>query len=153
MCVFSVRRHYRDTLHWRNTQPHQLRLLHQLPVVRRHHRRPAVPPLEETQLVPTHQGTDSVDPSTLFQGLCGMVVVLLGRSRFTSYTAASHQGGNSHVYDVDDWINMRSISLWLLLIIILNDPISRLVPKSKAKLVPITYFDLYYELWCQKLVR
>lgn len=74
-CVFSVRRHYRYTLHWRNTQPHQLRLLHQLPVIRRHHRRPAVPPLEETQLVPTHQGTDPVEPSTLFQGQCGMVVL------------------------------------------------------------------------------
>lgn len=80
-----------------------------------------------------------------------MVVVLLGRSLFGRGLQAIM--GDSHVYDVDDWINMMSISLWLLLIIILNDPISRLVPKSKAKLVPITYFDLYYELWRQKLVR
>ncbi len=57
---FSVRCHNRHPLHRRNTQPDQLRLLHQLSVVRRHHRRFAVLPLEETQPVPTHQGTKSL---------------------------------------------------------------------------------------------
>lgn len=53
------------------------------------------------------------------------LLTLAHRERFTSYTAAGHRGrrGNSHVYDVDDWINM------ILLIIILNDHISRRVPK------------------------
>jgi len=55
--VSPVRRHDCDTLHRRDAQPDQLRVLHQLPVVRRHHRRPAVPPLEEAQPVPAHQGT------------------------------------------------------------------------------------------------
>lgn len=52
----TVCRHHRHPLHRRDTQPDQLRLLHQLSVVRRHHRRPAVLPLEETQPVPTNQG-------------------------------------------------------------------------------------------------
>lgn len=57
LLCFSVHCHYRYTLHWRNTQPDQLCLLHQLPVIRCHHRRSAVLPLEETQPVPTHQGS------------------------------------------------------------------------------------------------
>lgn len=58
-CLSAVRCHYRHPLHRGNSQPHQLRLLHQLPVVRRHHRRPAVPPLDQAQPVPTHQGSAS----------------------------------------------------------------------------------------------
>lgn len=56
---FSVRCHHCYTLHRRNTQPDQLRLLHQLPVIRRDDRRSAVLPLEETQPVPTHPGTNT----------------------------------------------------------------------------------------------
>ncbi|XP_061780345.1 asc-type amino acid transporter 1 isoform X3 [Nerophis lumbriciformis] len=48
--------HHGDPLHRRDAQPHQLRVLHQLPVVRRHHRRPALLPLEEARPVPTYQG-------------------------------------------------------------------------------------------------
>ncbi|XP_061578216.1 asc-type amino acid transporter 1 isoform X2 [Cololabis saira] len=48
--------HYRYPVHRRNAQPHQLRVLHQLPVVRRYHRGSAVLPLEETQPVPPYQG-------------------------------------------------------------------------------------------------
>lgn len=58
-----MHRHCCHPLHWRNAQPDQLRLLHQLPVVRRHHRRSAVLPLEETRPVPTHQGTDRLTAS------------------------------------------------------------------------------------------
>lgn len=111
---FSVRRYYRYTLHWRNAQPHQLRLLHQLPVVRRHHRRPAVPPLEEAQLVPTHQGT----PGEVYKLYCSRPPEAGGVHMFMMLTIGS------------TW---WAFSLWLLRIIILNYPISRRVPKSKVK--------------------
>lgn len=48
--------HHSHTLHWGNAQPDQLRLLHQLSFIRCHYRGASVLPLEETQLVSTHQG-------------------------------------------------------------------------------------------------
>lgn len=60
VAVIAVHGHHCHSLHRRDSQPHQLCVLHQLPVVRRHHRGAAVLPLEETRPVPTHQGTSSL---------------------------------------------------------------------------------------------
>lgn len=56
---FLVCCHHCHTLCWRNTKPNQLCFLHQLSVVRSHYCWPGVLSLQETQHLPTHQGTDN----------------------------------------------------------------------------------------------
>lgn len=56
---FLVCCHHCHTLCWRNTKPNQLCFLHQLSVIRSHYCWPGVLSLQETQHVPTHQGTDN----------------------------------------------------------------------------------------------
>lgn len=57
VCVCVVCCHHCHTVHRGNTQSHQLCVLHQLSVVWCHHRRPSLPPLDQTLPVPTYQGS------------------------------------------------------------------------------------------------
>lgn len=56
----SVHRHNCHPLHRRDTQPDQLRVLHQLPVVWSNNRWSHLPPQEETPSGQTHKGRESI---------------------------------------------------------------------------------------------
>lgn len=52
-----MRSHHSYPVHWGDAQPDQLCVIHQLSVLWGNHCWPPLPPQEETQPGPTHQGT------------------------------------------------------------------------------------------------